>query len=195
MCTGQVQREDHVDADPGPSPELARNCHSVAPTPDHQEQNSESQGHLPATALQPLDTGGLQQNLDRAYALIDFVSLSVEELQRQLHCACHGHMCSDAGGFVQMPLLHEHASGVASQAVHHSDTMHWNSVPGIGSQLLEAGPDISAQKSAIVSQLGDIRESMQQLHTAHLHAMDESARSTLAVRTGRLGTMAETLEH
>ena len=167
LCTGQVQPEDHRESGPASSPEhAARSCHSTPATPSHQQQHPESQGCPPATLAQLSGSGGIQQSLDRAYALIDFVSLSVEELQRQLHCGCYGHMCGDGIGAEQMPLLHENALGVALGAVHAS------SVPGIGGQALDAGPDISAQRSAIAKQLGDIRQSMQQLHTAHLHAMD-----------------------
>lgn len=54
------------------------------------------------------------------------------------------------------------------------------SVPGKGEQFPGMGPEFSARKTAIV----------RQLHTAHLHAMEESVRNILAIRTGRVDNTA-----
>lgn len=149
---------------------------------------------MPAASsqLQEQDSGIVQQHLDQAYALIDYVSLSVNELYKQLHSACDPRGCSPE--CVMDPDAQPGQCGHIRNSPHAAPGLEQaSSPPRVDSQIPATESELVAQQSTIVGQLGDIRQSMHQLQTAHLQAMHEAARTTLAVRTGRIGTVAAQL--
>jgi hypothetical protein len=164
-----------------------RHIHSAPMTPSGQRSYpaAHTQVHVPTAGSQLPDTAtAVQQHLDNAYALLDFVSHSVEELQGQLHCSCDAQMPIHAQGCAAtLPS----ASAVRTDLCF-SDAQSPDTVPGIGKIALEAAnAKLGDHKSTVVSSPEDISRSMQQLLLAHLQAMEESARSTLAIRTGKTG--------
>lgn len=107
LHTEQAHQVEYGETGPSSTTELAsRQCHSAPTNPSHPQSHPTVQANLPAAASQLPDCGGVRQHLDRACALIDFVNLSVEELQRQMHCGC-SHVCSPESGAERMPLPHE----------------------------------------------------------------------------------------